>query len=225
MTHTERVHVLFGCAAAATGALAVLHAHRPAGRAGGAWPAIGFLIGFCLFVPVEAQTRTYQDVGWWETLLSVVPQHPATWAADWFSRLDHWHVIQHKVGGILIMVACAIEWLRGRGSLGGRSWQLVLPVLLVGIGLAFGVHGGTRQHLPSGVEQLHHRLFGFGFMLAGIALGLWRAGVVRAPAFRWLWGALVLLVGLDIALFYRLDPGESGGAKGLHHESAGTGRR
>jgi hypothetical protein len=225
VTHTEKVHVLFGCAAAATGMLAIRHAHRPDSRTRLLWPAIGFLIGFCLFIPVEAQTRTYRDVGWWETLVSVIPQNPAAWMADWFARLDHWHVIQHKVAGVLIMVACGIEWLRGRGALQGRGWGQVLPVLLVGTGVALGVHGGTRQHLPTGVEQLHHQLFGVGFTLAGFALALWRAGAVRAAPFRWLWAALVMLVGLDIALFYRLEPGERRRAEEHPHESAGPGLR
>ncbi|HEU5171706.1 MAG TPA: hypothetical protein VFU46_14255 [Gemmatimonadales bacterium] len=225
MTHTEKVHVIFGCAAAVTGALAVRHAYRPESRTRFVWPVIGFLIGFFLFVPVEAQSRTYEEVGWWETLASAVPQDPAGWVADWFARLDHRHVIQHKIAGFLIMAAGAIEWLRAQGRLAGKPWGQLLPLLLIGIGLAFGVHGGTRQHLPHYVEQLHHWLFGVGFVLAGVALALWQHGLVRAPTFRGLWAALVLIVGLDIAFFYRLDPGELRRAEGHHHEGAGPGLR
>ncbi len=222
MTHTEKVHVIFGLAAAFTGLLALHHAYYPRSRARFAWPVLTFAIGFFLFIPVEAQTRTYQEVGWWDTLLSAVPDSPSYWLHNWFAKLDHWHVIQHKVGGILIMAVGVVEALRAHGRLGQRPWAMLLPALLVGIGLAFGVHGGSREHLPHRSEQVHHWLFGAGFVLAGLTLWLHHSGVLRGAAFRGTWAMCVLLVGLDIAFFYRLTPSELEARKEHHHESAGS---
>lgn len=223
MTHTEKVHVIFGVLAAVTGGLALWHTVRPRSRAGLVWPILTFLIGFCLFIPVEAQTRTYIEVGWWDTLLSVVPDSPQYWLDNWFTKLTAWHVVQHKVGGLLIMIVGVVEWQRARGRL-ARSWRrYVLPVLLVLIGIAFGVHGGSAAHLPYHSELIHHRIFGVAFVLAGLTQVLVETGRLRG-AWRATWTLLVLVVGLDIAFFYRLDPRELP-TGGHHHASADPGMR
>lgn len=208
MTHTEKVHVIFGLLCALTGALALWAARRPDSWPSRAWPVLTFLVGFFLFIPVEAQTRTYQEVGWWDTLLSAVPDNAGYWISNWFRYLDHWHVIQHKIGGFLIMVAGTVEYQRARGRLAAPSWGWVFPSLLVGIAAAFGVHGGSASHLPHLSEQVHHWVFGAALALAALSLVAVRAGWLRHPAARGAWAALVLLVGLDLALFYRLSPAE-----------------
>lgn len=223
MTHTEKVHVVFGILGAVTGALALWHAFHPTSRARFVWPVLAFLIGFCLFIPVEAQTRTYQEVGWWQTILSVVPDSPRYWLDNWFAKLASRHVVQHKAGGLLIMVVGVVEWQRARGRLATSAWRFALPVLLVLIGLAFGIHGGTAVHLPHRTEQVHHRIFGVGFVLAGMVQALVEMGRLRG-AWRGAWALLVVLVGLDIAFFYRIDPSEF--QTGEHqHASAGSGLR
>lgn len=223
MTHTEKVHVIFGLLAAITGALALWHAFRPTSRVRHVWPVLTFLIGFCLFIPVEAQTRTYVEVSWWATILSVVPDSPQYWLDNWFAKLASWHVVQHKVGGLMIMVVGVVEGLRGRGRLSTSGWRFVLPMLLVGIGIAFGVHGGGSEHLPSWSEQVHHHVLGVAFVLAGIIQGLVERGRLHG-AWRGAWALLVLLVGLDISVFYRLDPADLP-AGGHNHASVGTGLR
>jgi len=223
MTHTEKVHVVFGILGAVAGALALVHAFRPASRAQFVWPLIAILIGFCLFIPVEAQTRTYQEVGWWDTILSVVPESPRYWFDNWFAKLASWHVLQHKAAGLMIMVVGVVEFLRARGRLATSGWRFALPVLLVLIGLAFGIHGGTAVHLPHPTEKLHHRIFGVAFVLAGLVQALVEMGRLRG-AWRGAWALLVMLVGLDIAFFYRINPGEF--QPGEHqHASAGSGMR
>lgn len=223
MTHTEKVHVIFGVLAALTGGLALWHAFRPRSRAALVWPLLALGIGLALFVPVEAQTRTYVEVGWWDTLLSVVPDSPRYWLNNWFAKLGEWHVVQHKIGGLLIMIVGAVEWRRARGGLQGLAWKFVLPVLLVAIGLSFGIHGGTRAHLPNRTETLHHQVFGLAFVVAGVTKGLVESRRLGG-AWRGAWALVVLLVGLDIALLYRLDPVERQ-VGGRHHESTGTRER
>jgi len=223
MTHTEKVHVIFGIMASVAGGLALWHAYRPRSRVGLVWPILTVVIGLGLFVPVEAQTRTYQEVGWWDTILSVVPDSPQYWIDNWFSKLGAWHVVQHKVGGLMIMVVGVVEWQRARGRLGTSLWRYSLPVLLVAIGLAFGIHGGGAAHLPTRTETLHHKLFGLAFVLAGLTKGLVEMGRLK-PSWRGVWAVLILVVGLDIALFYRLDPNELP-TQGHQHESTGPGLR
>lgn len=219
MTHTEKAHVVFGGMAAITGALALWHAFRPRSRARFVWPVLAFLIGFGLFIPVEAQTRTYAEIGWWSFLVSIVPDSPQHWLGDWVAKLESRHVVQHKVGSLLIMIVGVVEWQRARERLTTSRWRYVLPVLLVGIGLAFGVHGGSARHLPYRSEQIQHVTLGIAFVFAGVVQGLVESGRLAGP-WRGAWAVLTLLVGLNIALFYRLAPGEL--RTGGHiHESAG----
>jgi hypothetical protein len=225
MTHTEKVHVIFGLVGALTGFLALWSSYHPESRARFLWPILAFLIGLFLFIPVEAQTRTYQDMGWWETLRSVVPQHPATWVSDWFRYLTHWHVVQHKVGSFLMMVAGGVELGRARGRLTAPEWAWIFPALLMGIAIAFGLHGGSAEHLPYQTEQLHHQVLGVAFAVAAVSLLLVRTGRLRGPAWQGLWAILVMAVGLDIAFFYRLTPVERGTMEGHHHASADPGMR
>lgn len=224
MTHTEKVHVILGSVAAAAGALALWQVYRPTYRARFAWPVLAFLIGFFLFIPVEAQSRTYQELGWWDVLRSAVPEHPATWMRDWLHYLPQRHVIQHKIGSLCVMAIGAIEFRRAQGGLPGRAWGLALPALLVGTAIAFGLHGGTAVHLTHRVEQAHHQVLGVALAAAGITLALSRTGLLRARFWEGLWAALVLAVGLDIAVFYRIRPAEQG-KEVYHHESAGPGMR
>jgi hypothetical protein len=189
------------------------------------WPALAFLIGFFLFIPVEAGSRTYQDVGWWDTLRSAVPQHPGSWLRDWAHYLSERHVIQHKVGSFCMMVVGVIEFCRARGRLAGAAWGWALPLLLGSIAVAFGVHGGNAEHLPHRTEQIHHHIFGVAFGLAVVSLLLVRAGRLQGPWWRSLWAILVLLVGLDITFFYRLSPAERSMPEEQHHAGAGTGMR
>src|SRR5512147_1808344 len=115
MTHTEKVHVIFGLVGAVIGLLGLWSSYHPDSRARFGWPILASLVGLFLFIPVEAQTRTYQELGWGETLRSFVQEHPATWVHDWFHYLPHWHVVQHKVGSFLMMVAGVVEFRRSGG--------------------------------------------------------------------------------------------------------------
>lgn len=224
MTHTEKVHIIFGLMAACIGFFALWGTAVPGSRARLVWPALTFLVGFFLFIPVEAQTRTYQPVGWGATLLSAVPDNAEYWLDNWFRYLRERHVLQHKVGGLLIMAAGIIEYARARGRLQRGRWEAALPVLLLGIGIAFGVHGGSAEHLPNLTEQRHHQVFGLLFAAAAVTLGLARTKHLRRPAWHLVWAVLVLVVGLDIALLYRLTPAERA-IGGHHHASTGSGMR
>jgi len=224
MTHTEYVHVFFGFAVAIAGALAFWSGLHPASRLRFVWPIMIFLIGLCLFIPVEAQTRTYQIVPWWQAALSVVPQHPSRWLHDWIVPLSQIHVIQHKLAGLLTMVIGVVEWRRARGAHLAAVWRWLLPGLMITVGLLFGIHGGNMHHLPHRVEQVHHHILGAALGVSGLLLLGYETGTLRARAWGLAWTVLLMLVGLDIGLFYRLDPTDRGmGA--MQHEGTGTGMR
>jgi hypothetical protein len=224
MTHTEKVHVVFGLVAAITGGLALWAAIDRRSRAGSAWPALAFLLGLFLFIPVESQHRTYLEVGWSDVLISAVPEHPATWLRDWLHYLPQRHVVQHKLGAIFIMAIGIVEFLRCRDKLAGPPWGLLLPFLLVAVGLSFGVHGGTAVHLSHLTEQANHWLLGAALSAGGVSLALVRAGRLRGRLWEGVWPALVLLAGLIVAFSYRLTPSERG-LEAHHHASTGTGLR
>lgn len=225
MTHTEKVHVLFGLVAIVTGFLALWSSYHPESRARLGWPILAFLIGFFLFIPVEAQTRTYEHVGWWETLRSFVPQHPETWVSDWLSYCSRRHVVQHKIGSFLMMVVGVVEFRRARGRLRAQGWAWIFPTLLMGIAFSFGVHGGSGEHLPNRVEQVHHRVLGVAFAVAAASLLLVRTGRLRGAFWQGLWAVLVIVVGLDIALLYRLSPSERHTSEEHRHGSVDPGMR
>ena len=224
MTHTEKVHVVFGFVAAAIGVLSLWQVFHPRSRAGLAWPVLAFLLGFFLFIPVESQSRTYQEVGWSDALLSAVPQHPGTWVRDWFHYLPQRHVIQHKLGAMLLMIVGVLELLRERGRLAGPAWGLMLPILLLAVGLAFGIHGGTAVHLTHVTEQFEHHLLGGSLAAGAVTLALVRTGRVQGRLWEGTWSVLVLLIGLILGLSYRLTPAER--SQEVHrHASTGTGLR
>jgi hypothetical protein len=207
VTHTERVHVLFGAGLALLGLLAILAEWRQSRVAARGWPVLAFLIGLLLFIPVEAQTRTYSQVTWLELLRTIAPDNPSAWIGDWLDRARAPHAVQHKVGGLAAMIAGLVELGLARGRLMSAGWRHVLPVALVTVGLAFGIHGGTSHHLPFRMEQSQHHLLGTGLAVAGVSLALSRAGVLRRPAWALVWPVLALLAGLNLALFYRLPAG------------------
>jgi len=224
VTHTEKVHVVFGILAAVTGGLALWHAFRPRSRAGLVWPILAFLIGFFLFIPVEAQSRTYLEVGWRDALLSAVPEHPATWMRDWFHYLPQRHVIQHKIGAVFIMAIGVIEFGRAQGRLAGDVWGLMLPSLLLGIAISFGAHGGTAAHLSHRIEQVHHQVLGLAFAGSAVTLAVARTG--RRHGWLWdgIWAAIVLAIGVALAISYRLTPADRS-REAHHHESTDSGLR
>jgi uncharacterized membrane protein HdeD (DUF308 family) len=224
VTHTEKVHVVFGLVAAVIGVLSLWQVFHPRSRAGLVWPLLAFLLGVFLFIPVESQSRTYQEVGWSDTLLSAVPQQPRTWLRDWFHYLPQRHVIQHKLGAMFIMIVGVLELLRGRGRLAGPAWGLTLPILLLAVGVAFGVHGGTAVHLTHVREQFEHHLLGGSLAAGAVTLALVRTGRLQGRLWEGTWPALVLLIGLILILSYRLTPAER--TVEVHqHASTGTGLR
>jgi len=203
LTYTEQVHVLFGTTIAAIGGTAWVSERNPGSRARRIWPVLCFLLGVFLFIPVDVGTGAYHRIGVWATFVSVVPDSAAYWVQRWVRPLGQLHVIEHKVTGVLAMILGATELGRATGRLTRPGWAWVLPAALIGMGLALGIHGGTPQHLPTRVEQMHHWFLGAGLGGSGIVLLLVETG--RLPvAWRNLWPIVLLLLGLDLALFYRL---------------------
>jgi hypothetical protein len=201
---------MFGAGLALMALLAMRAERRPGGIASTCWPILAFLIGLLLFIPVESQTRTYTALGWTAVLRTLIPDDPAHWVRDWLDMARAIHVIQHKVGSAAAMLAGAVELGRARGWLRGAGWRHVLPVCLVAVSVAFGIHGGDAHHLPFHMEQSQHHLMGVGFGLAGVSVGLHRVGVLRHRGWALTWPVLALLAGLAIALFYRLPSGAAG---------------
>jgi hypothetical protein len=200
MTHSEHVHIFFGIGLALTGLL-WLGALVPAGaRLRYAWPVLLFAVGFFMLIPTETQERAYTRVGAWDTFLSVFPNSLAVWLAT----VQKFHVIQHKLAGVCAMVAGAIEEVRAFGALAAPRWRWALPLLTIGAGLALGIHGGTHQHLPHLVEREHHWILGGCLAVGGTVQAVAIARRAERPVWFRVLPALVLLAGLDLALFYRL---------------------
>jgi hypothetical protein len=210
LRYTEQVHVLFGTAMAATGAIAWWSERHPESPARRIWPVLSFLIGIFVFLPVDVGTGTYNHEGPWDTFLSVVPDSAAFWVQRWIRPLGQLHVIQHKATGVFAMVLGVIEYGRASGRLTSVRWAWVMPAALIAIGLALGVHGGSAKHLPSHVEQLHHWILGVGLGGSGVVLLLAQQGRLKAPAWRSLWTVALVILGLDLAFFYRI-PGIGAG--------------
>ena len=200
MTHTEHVHLLFGTGLVMTGVLWLGALARPAGPLRYGWPILLFLLGLFLVIPTETQERTYMQVGAWDTFLSVFPNSLTVW----LETVQKPHVVQHKAAGVCAMFAGGIEWSRLRGWLPSPGWRWALPFLAVSAGLAIGVHGGTHQHLPRGVEQLHHWIMGGAFVLGGVVHGVASASDPERPLWQSVLPLLVLIAGLDLAFFYRI---------------------
>jgi hypothetical protein len=222
MTHTEKVHVIFGMLLVVIGCLALWDLFRPGSRSGIVWPILTFLIGFCLFIPVESQSRTYQVVGWSDTLLSPVPEHPTTWLRDWFHYLPQAHVIQHKIGAFCLMAAGMVETLRFRGRL--LAGNLIFPFLLLAVALSFGIHGGTAAHLSHPTEHRTHQVLGLAFGIGAVTLALARIRRIRGWFWEGFWAALVIVVGVILVASYRLSPTERS-REAHRHESIDPGLR
>ena len=200
MTHTEHVHLLFGIGLAMTGILWLGAQVYPAGPLRYMWPSLLFLLGLFLVIPTETQERTYVRVGAWDTFLSVFPNSLTVW----LTTVQKAHVIQHKAAGVCAMLAGGIEGGRASGWLSAPRWRWMLPLLAIAAGLAVGIHGGTHQHLPRGVEQLHHWILGGALVLGGVVHGVASARVPQRPIWQGVLPALVLMAGLDLAFFYRI---------------------
>lgn len=220
MTHTEKVHVYFGIALALIGLTAILGTARPKSFAQTLWPILAFLLGVLLFIPVEAHTMTYHEVGWFRTLISAVPDDPGNWISNWIEKASTIHAMQHKAGGVFGMVIGAVEFQRNRGRLAGAGWGLVLPLGTMLTGIAFGVHGGSQAHLPMIEEQRHHWIMGAGFVIAGGLVLLHQRRLIRWPGWRYAWPVVMLAVGLELALFYRLPAEGIEQQRHLRHEQA-----
>jgi hypothetical protein len=200
MTHTEHVHLLFGIGLAMAGALWLGAQVYPAGPLRFAWPLLLFLVGLFLVIPTETQERTYTQVGAWDTFLSVFPHSLTTWLAT----VQQGHVIQHKAAGVSALLAGLIEEGRALGWLAATRGRLALPLLAVVAGLAVGVHGGTHQHLPHAVEQLHHWILGGALVLGGVVHGVASTRLPRRATLLHVLPTLLLIAGLDLAFFYRI---------------------
>jgi hypothetical protein len=200
MTHTEHVHLLFGAGLALAGICWLVAQSYPRSPVRHAWPVLVFLVGLFLVIPTETQERTYEQVGLWDTFLSVFPDSLSVW----LRTVQRPHVIQHKTAGLCAMLAGAVEIGRASGWLTAPRWRWAMPVLAIGAGLAVGVHGGTHQHLPRAVEQLHHWILGGALASGGALHGIATADPVSQSPWRRVLPALVVIAGLDLAFFYRL---------------------
>ena len=122
-------------------------------------------------------------------------------------NVDNLVVQQHPDS---LMIVGVIEYGRASGRLTSARWAWVMPAALIAIGLALGVHGGSAKHLPSHVEQLHHWILGVGLGGSGVVLLLTQQGRLKARAWRSVWTVALVILGLELAFFYRI-PGMGGG--------------
>jgi hypothetical protein len=102
------------------------------------------------------------------------------------------------------MLAGGIEGSRACGWFSAPEWRWALPLLTIAAGLAIGFHGGTHQHLPRVAEQTHHWILGGALVLGGAVHAVAIGQEPNRSAGQRVLPLLVLIAGLDLALFYRL---------------------
>lgn len=217
MTHTEHVHIFYGLGLVLIGGLWLASLANPVAALRYSWAILVTLLGLSLVIATETQARTYQQVGPWDTFVSVIPNSLEVW----LETVRKPHVVQHKLAGVCALAAGLVEWGRAAGRLRHRRWGLALPVLALGAALAIGVHGGSSRHLPRVAEQAHHWMLGLGLVLgaATYAYGLGR----RRRRWLTLLPTTLILVGMSWVLGYRLPGDERSPAPGAQAGEHGDG--
>jgi hypothetical protein len=199
MTHSEIVHVYYGLGSMALGLAALWAWRHERGVVRYAWPVLLLLAGASLLLPAETGERRYEVVGWWDTLISVLPRS----LTDWLAYTRQVHVLQHKVAGLSIFLAGLAELRRAIGP--APEWvRYVAPGCSMAAGLALGIHGGTHTHLPAVRETVHHWILAIPLVPGGVTWALHHAGRLQESIWRDAWAIGMILVGLEWAVFYRV---------------------
>jgi len=114
--------------------------------------------------------------------------------------------LQHKLYAVCLLAVGAIEWRRRQGRLTHPGWQWPLPLLAI-VG---GVLLYTHMHnvlTDIRVINMHHRLMGAAAILAGsvklVPAVLPRlGGAERRASWEMAWGILVVLIGVELLLYF-----------------------
>jgi hypothetical protein len=114
---------------------------------------------------------------------------------------DDWEMIQHKLFGIMLLAVGSVEAFRRLGWLHHTGWRLPLPALAIVGGLSLFLHS-HGVHPEAHKIALHHAVMGTMAVTAGSSklTSIWRGS--NGPR-RWelLWGALVVLIGLQLLMY------------------------
>jgi hypothetical protein len=199
VTRLEISHVYEGLVMVVIGATALWAARRPASRARFAWPVMGIILAFILFLPAESPMTTHERAGWAQTLRDVFR---VNWTA-WFASLQHPEVVVHKIGSALIVGGCLVELARGGGTLQGSAYGAALPLVLTAIALLMTLGHASSGHAAAGV-QLHHWVLGACLIAGAALLAIHRVGAARQASARDAWAILLMVAGLDWALLLPL---------------------
>ncbi len=113
-------------------------------------------------------------------------------------------IVQHKIYGLLALFVGSVELLRRFGRVEHKAWSIPLPLMaIVGGLMLFGHSHGVH---PSAYKiTLHHNLMGALAITAGsskLLSGLHRpASESGSSHWEWLWPGLLLLIGVQLAVY------------------------
>lgn len=117
-----------------------------------------------------------------------------------------WEALQHKLYAVLLLAIGVIELLRRSGRLAGSWWRVPLPLFAIIGGVLLFLH---KHYVHTGMDviMLHHRILGTTAILAGCCklmpdINRAAESVLKRPAWDLVWGVLILLVGLELMLYF-----------------------
>jgi len=111
-------------------------------------------------------------------------------------------VREHKLSGLIVLGLGSVEYLRLRGTLATRAWDLLLPLLCIGVGAILVPHRHAVSNFAYlGRANVPHVTEGITIMLMGVAkiLHHWRLWRGRAAALAW--PALLVALALQLILY------------------------
>jgi hypothetical protein len=171
----ELVHKLFSVALLAVVLPALLHAMEVIH---GRWPS--YLIPAALLL-----------VGGM-LILDPVLFHGGDFGAEGF---------QHQVQGVALAAAGVVESLRARGTLRGRSFAFLLPLIVIAVGVLFVVHSQHGSGAGAACQLVQHRFLGTTVIGAGLVKLAAAAGRTRGNWADVGWLLLLVLTAVQLALY------------------------
>ena len=113
-------------------------------------------------------------------------------------------IIQHKIYGVLLLLAGTVEALRRIGRISDGLWSTSLPLFaIIGGLMLFGHSHGLH---PSAQKiAMHHAMMGTLAITAGLSKllsGWFRSSLhMLSPAGEWFWAGLIVLIGIQLLIY------------------------
>jgi putative copper resistance protein D len=155
--------------------------------AGHGWPLL--LVPFAVFVALAADPEVWflRRVSLWQAIGD--PQ-----------------LLEHQLGAAMILILVWLGWRDHGKPAGNRPLGYALPVILVLGGILLLGHAHSTLTITEDVTNLinvQHAVFGAFILFAGATRWLALRGLVARPVANIVWPAMIIGLGLFMALFYR----------------------